>query len=85
VLQAKKRKRLLYALFLLLILLIIVWCFQWKQNQDQFYIRAYTPVVEKSLKTKEESSDEPHSNQPHPAGFRENDIEKQHGNGYSTY
>ena len=80
----------LYMVVLIVISLGIV-VFTW--NGTGFYQRSYTPMVErareqgnpimhsKSGQTKNNRG----SSQPRPAGFREGDIEKKRGSGYSTY
>lgn len=52
-----------------------------------YYTRSYTPVVEQSaqIHRSPDSSSDTQSDEPRPAGFRESEIHKQHGNRYDTY
>lgn len=55
---------------------------------DNLYKGAYAPMVEKSQLRQQEgrqSNGDEHSDQPQAPGFKEKDIDRQHGDGFSTY
>lgn len=79
----------------LIIFVIVVFClgiliasFFWRDNT--IYSGAYAPMVEKAqarkaaeLERQKQSGEA--SEEPHAKGFREKDIDRQKGNGFSTY
>ncbi len=78
---------------------LIVLAFLWRS--DKYYSNAYAPIVEKSERNKaiieqnrrteqarysnSDSQGSGTSSQPRPAGFREQDIDKNRGDRFSTY
>jgi hypothetical protein len=81
--MTSKEKIILFGIALLCIILVTM---GFLVNHNLFYVNAYSPVVEKHRadEARQKSDDAP-SKQPRAAGFTEDDINKQHGNGYSTY
>lgn len=80
--MSKQEKLILFYVGLFCIALAII-SYVWQS--DQYYSNAYTPVVEKARLERAIREDEQSSKQPAPAGFREKDIDKNRGNGFSTY
>lgn len=64
----------------------------WHANDNQYYSNAYSPIVEKAQhnraimeENRRNAAGESSSDEPRAAGFRERDIDKKHGDGFSTY
>ena len=82
----KKQLKLLLVIMVAFFIGLVVMSFFWRD--DNTYKNAYTPMVEKSLERQKENSqerDEDSSVEPHAPGFREKDIDRQHGDRFSTY
>jgi uncharacterized protein YxeA len=83
-----KRGKLILIVIVMFCLGILVASFFW--HSDTLYSGAYAPMVQKSLERQEaervrkketgETSDEPQA-----PGFKEKDIDRQKGSGFSTY
>jgi hypothetical protein len=86
--QLDQKSRLLLIGMMLLVCGLLAVCLLWRG--DNLYSGAYSPMVEKSLQRQgtggsgERQKDE-ESDQPQAPGFREKDINRQHGEGFSTY
>jgi hypothetical protein len=85
--MSNKEKLFLFCVFLFCTGLIIVSCV-W--NANKFYAGAYSPLIQQSIERKQEveaykKAHGDSSDEPHPAGFKESDIDKEHGDRYSTY
>lgn len=83
--MSKSLKLTLIVIILVMLGLVIANAF-W--HGDSLYKGAYAPIVEKSqLRQQEErqSDAEDHSDEPQAPGFKEKDIDRQRGDGFSTY
>jgi hypothetical protein len=88
--QLDQKSRLLLIGIMLLVCGLLAVCLLWRG--DNLYSGAYSPMVEKSLQRQGASGTgegqnqkEKQSDQPQAPGFREKDINRQHGEGFSTY
>lgn len=61
---------------------LLIISFAW--NANGYFTNAYSPIVRRAQEASRNIQEKP-SGQPRPAGFSEKEIEKQQGNGYSTY
>lgn len=96
--MTRQEKLILFYVGLFSLALVLI-AFFW--NADKYYSNAYSPVVEKANRDraiieqnrqKEQRAGRSEgqgrsngSNQPRPAGFREQDIDKKRGERFSTY
>lgn len=85
--MTKQTKLILMVVVLFCVGLIIASCF-WKG--DSIYSGAYAPMVQKSLERQQDELDRKKSageasDEPQAKGFKEKDIDREHGEGFSTY
>jgi hypothetical protein len=84
---SRQDKLILFCVSLFCIGLVIV-TFVW--NSNKYYTGAYSPIVKRSIENRKEieayrKAHGESSDQPSAPGFREKDIKKERGRGYSTY
>lgn len=85
--MTKQTKLIIMVVVLFCVGLIVASCF-W--HGDSIYSGAYAPMVEKSMQRQQaevdrKKADGEASDEPQAPGFKEKDINRQHGDGFSTY